>query len=451
MQNPFSIDTPDIIGQYARGFQVGQMEQQAQKQAEAEQQARLANEQMQNDLYQLYNNPNAGSKEYSQFMLKYPSMAENVKKAWDVHGAEAQDSMLSELTQSYSALSQGRPDIVVGLLQQKKQAAINSGNDAEAGKYDALIMMGEKDPQALKISLGSQLMALKGGEFMDQLEARPYAGFTAEAGARKSMAEAKNAEIESMYAGQKAEYELQKSGADIANINSQIADRAARLGYDERKLKADMAKEMSARKDKLTELDADGKKLINESSLAAVTARNAAEKMNTLAAEMDKELSTSGTYATVGEFAKNTLWGRNNVSKLRQQYEGIVTPAALAAYKKVASGSTSDKDIETAMKGVPPDNASMEELASFLRGAAKIQKYTDTLETAKSDWVSDNGHLGKAKYDIVVGGIQVPAGTSFPDYEEMVIKDKFGNNKEGEQSQGNQQLPQGRSYLRYAQ
>jgi hypothetical protein len=88
-----------------------------------------------------------------------------------------------------------------------------------------------------------------------------------------------------------------------------------------------------------------------------------------------------------------------------------VTPAAMAAYKTVASGSTSDKDIETAMTGVPSDTADASTMASFLRGAAKLQVYDSVLNNAKSEWLQSVKSLGKAKSDITVDGVTVPAGT----------------------------------------
>ena len=124
-----------------------------------------------------------------------------------------------------------------------------------------------------------------------------------------------------------------------------------------------------------------------------------------------------------------------------------VTPAAMAAYKKVASGSTSDRDIETAMVGVPKDTDDPALMASFLRGSAKLQRYDAAVNNARSEWLGAVKHLGKAKEDIEIDGVRVPAGTTFKNFADAYVEQKIAK----QSADRNAKTVQGRSYMRYAQ
>jgi hypothetical protein len=168
--------------------------------------------------------------------------------------------------------------------------------------------------------------------------------------------------------------------------------------------------------------------------------------MTQLADQIDQAAGAlgSGVTAETGELWKKTFGSQNDLTRIRAEYNRIVTPAAMAAYKQVASGSTSDKDIDTAMTGVPKDTDSPERMSSFLRGAAKLQVYDSVLNNAKSEWLGAVRSLGKAPKDIEVDGVRVPAGTTFKDFADKYVEAKATDKIAA-------MTLQGRSYMRWAQ
>jgi hypothetical protein len=110
-------------------------------------------------------------------------------------------------------------------------------------------------------------------------------------------------------------------------------------------------------------------------------------------------------------------------------------------------GAASDKDVALAMAGFPPDTADAATMASFLRGMSKLSTYTAVTENAKAEWVNSVGHLGKAKSDINIDGVNVPAGSTFTDFARQYMDTKVSQ-RQTQQSQS--QVPS-RSYMRWAQ
>jgi hypothetical protein len=100
-----------------------------------------------------------------------------------------------------------------------------------------------------------------------------------------------------------------------------------------------------------------------------------------------------------------------------------------------------------ALRGFPEETANAATLASFLRGMAKMQQYEATTKSAEAEWVNSTGSLGRARNDIMIGDIQVPAGSTFTDFMRQ-----FGEKRA--QNLGAQQgaaTTQQRGYMRFAQ
>jgi hypothetical protein len=166
---------------------------------------------------------------------------------------------------------------------------------------------------------------------------------------------------------------------------------------------------------------------VNAAVTDSIAAAQSAETMTALADRIDKNAAElgSGVTANLGETWKKVFGDQNDLTRIRAEYNRIVTPAAMAAYKKVASGSTSDKDIDVAMTGVPKDTSDPAQMASFLRGAAKLQTYDSVLNSAKSEWLNSVNSLGKAKSDMVIEGVKVPAGSTFLNFQDQFLKAKI--------------------------
>jgi hypothetical protein len=83
-----------------------------------------------------------------------------------------------------------------------------------------------------------------------------------------------------------------------------------------------------------------------------------------------------------------------------------------------------DKDIELALKGIPPENSNATTMAGFLRGMAKMQDIEASVANAKTDWLaSNNGVLTRAKNTFIAGDYATKPGESFNDFTQRIVSD----------------------------
>lgn len=451
MQNPFYIQQADLVENYGRGYEVGAMQREDKKAQQAEAANAEMQQQFQNDIYEIYQNPNATSKDYRLLQIKYPAMSTSIQKDFDSLSAEQQSSRVSEATEVLSAINSGKPEYAVKLLRDKAEAYRNSGDDQNAKLYEDKAKSGELDPQILKIAAASTLNAIKGGDYVDSLNKQPYSGIEAEAGAKQKQAEAyiKGAEAEN--APIKNELENQEKGANIANTRNQIEDRAVKNDTELKKLAFEEKKAAyAAAKDSGISLDKDSREFINTKAGDASFKNNNANRASALSAKLDKIMGAGGgATAAIGEGA-SSIWGnKDDESAVRAEVQRVLTPIAMSNYKKFTSGATSDRDIETAMGGYPKPTDSPEVLASFLRGLDKMQRYDANIDKAMVGWTSNVGSLADAPRDFEYKGIPIPKGTSYSEFEQMYIDKLVGD---GANDKGGKKTPtpaklKGKSYM----
>lgn len=106
-----------------------------------------------------------------------------------------------------------------------------------------------------------------------------------------------------------------------------------------------------------------------------------------LASDFERMAGTlpSGTAMTVTEFLKRVTGSQDDASEVRRRLAKVRLSEAL---KYLPPGPATDRDVAEAFKGVPPENASPEQVQSFLRGAAKIARLESEFQEFKSDYIS---------------------------------------------------------------
>lgn len=443
----YTIAVKDPMQSALQGFQGGlaiNQALQAQQQQELQRQQQL---QLQSDLARLSTNPNAGAKDYAGMMMKYPQLADHFKKSWDVLSADQQQNKLSHSVQVYSALQAGKPEIAVDLLKKQSDALRNAGQQDEADAADRLSQFVQGAPDQAKTTAGLMLSSVMGpekfastfatlGDQQRAQELQPSKVATSTAEAVTKQAEARNTP-------QRLALESQLKGAQIRDIDSNISTRAGQLGLDRDKLQSEVEMKLYELGQKGNTLDDGAKKIINDSTVAGVAATQASGQMLDLATRLEKQGGGYGAFSTANEWLKGATGNQDAITQMRQEYARIRNNQAV---KMLPPGPASDKDIAMAMQGFPKETADAATMASFLRGMAKLNQYTATTENAKSEWVNAVGHLGKPKQDINVGGVNVPAGSTFADFAAKYVGQQAG--QLGVQ-QGQQQVPQ-RSYMKYA-
>jgi hypothetical protein len=97
-----------------------------------------------------------------RLMIKYPSLAENYKRAYDVLSPEEQRASINAAMPIYAALENGDNATAQKLLSNQAEAYKNAGMDKAAAGLQALAKTVEIDPGAAKISLGGFLATAQG-------------------------------------------------------------------------------------------------------------------------------------------------------------------------------------------------------------------------------------------------------------------------------------------------
>ncbi len=128
-------------------------------------------------------------------------------------------------------------------------------------------------------------------------------------------------------------------------------------------------------------------KILDTSQNAAFASERTANEFDLLVRDFDKLGFKGGVQASVKEFLKDTLGTQDEVSMLRRKFRGI---RASQATKNLPPGPASDKDIQLALSGFPPENAPAEMISSFLKGASKLARIDNAFQTFKAEYVSNN-------------------------------------------------------------
>lgn len=448
----YSLDVKSPFETSLAGYQTGAAIKEHQLQIQQREAAQQQQVNMQNDIGALVNNPQAGAKDYAGLMLKYPQMGDHFKKSWDVLSTDQQNAKLAHGTQVHAALLSGQNDIATQIIQDQVDAYRAAGNEKEAKASEAFKKMIEASPGSAKTVSGLMLSQAMGADkyaaSFGQIgtEGRAITNAPAETAGKKAEADIKTAEAENIRT--KLQLDNTTSSTNIANTVSQIQDRSKRLALDQDRLTSEVQLKLAEMNQKGGTLPEFVAKDVNAAVTDSLAAAQSAETMTALADKIDKNAAElgSGVSANLGETWKKVFGDQNDLTRIRSEYNRIVTPAAMAAYKKVASGSTSDKDIDVAMTGVPKDTSDPAQMAAFLRGAAKLQTYDSVLNSAKSEWLNSVNSLGKAKTDMVIEGVKVPAGSTFLNFQDQFLKAKI---KEREDA-GKAKTLQSRGYMKYA-
>ncbi len=411
---------------------------------QAEQQRQIAlQKQMQLDLANLSRNPNPTATDFAQITTRYPQLAEHFKNTWSMLNSDQQQNKLSQATQIYAALNAGQPDVAQRLAAEQAAALRNSGQERDAGAMDTLSKLIGLHPETAKTSTGLLLSSILGPEKF----ATTFSTLAKLPGeVAKGEAEAGKATYEAANTPERLALENLYKGSQIKDLDSQIADRAGKLKLDRDKLQSETELklyELNQKANPAFNLGDDAKKIINESTVASVAADQSSGQMIDLANRIEREGLRSGVTAKGGELYKKIMGNQDAVTQLRLEYTRLRNSQVM---KSLPPGSASDKDVAFAVKGFPDDTADPGTMASFLRGMAKINQYASATEQAKAEWVNAVGHMGKPKADIVVDGVNVPAGSTFVDFARQYM-DAATAKRAAQQAQ--KALPT-RSYMRWA-
>lgn len=216
VQNPVQTAVTGLT----QGLQIGQF-MQAKELAEKE---ALQKEQMQQELSAFASKPNKTHDDYANIMVKYPALAEDFKRSYDVLDSGKQQSTFKTASRIYAATASKRFDLAKSILETEAVGYENSGDKETAGYLRQMATMAETDPEGLQTLTGLTLASTNPSQFKDVLGAlnqndlTPFEIENKQAQTGKTKAETEKTETETLWYGDKTQ-------AEIDNIESQIEDR----------------------------------------------------------------------------------------------------------------------------------------------------------------------------------------------------------------------------------
>lgn len=444
--------------------------QQQQQQLAAQEQARF------------FTNPNPTMRDAARYAsLLTPEQAKAFQPFMEGISKEQQQNTLKTTGQLLSAL-QTNPQVFITRAKENALAARNSGDEADATLFEQMAEAAadpERGPGVVFKSLAVRTAGIPGAKEMfetidkslgtaraeeqapAELRQKLAAADKAESDAKTALATATNApekaaaeaalskaqadkaKIEAQYAGPLAQASLNLNAAQIKNINSEIGNRAAKLNLDTQTMQATVAEKLSSIQKNLNELPADTRKLVNESAVTAAASKQSADQYNDLARRLEAEGGGYGAATSARDYLNKALGTQSSLTQLRQEYTRIRNSAAV---KSLPPGPATDKDIELALKGIPPENADARTMASFLRGMAKLQDIEASVSNAKTDWLANNnGVLTRAKNTFQAGDYATKPGESYNDFTQRVVQDVSKRYQSTGQSPLVEQIPTDRT------
>ena len=384
-----------------------------------QQEAELARrQQLQTQVTALMQNPNPTARDFTNLAMLLPKAeAESMRANWETLSKDRQDNELRFGGQVMSAFGSNQPQIGIQLLRERATAERNAGREGQAKAYETWAQMAEVSPQSAQKTIGIMLAGVPGG---DKVLESSIKALKAPAEIRAGEAGATKEELITANTPTRLALENTQTASNIRNLDSQILDRTNRLVLDRDRLKLDRDRLQSDVELKLFELnqkggqlDASATKLVNDSAVAAVGSEQAAGRMLDLASRLEQQGGGYGTASGINAWIRNATGNQDAWTQTRQEYVRLRNTQAI---KSLPPGPATDRDIELALKGFPPENADARTVASFLRGMAKMAQYEAVAESAKAEWVNSVGSLGRATRDIDIGGVQVPRGTTYVDF-----------------------------------
>ena len=127
---------------------------------------------MQLELATLSKNPNATATDFTQIMIKYPSLSKDLEKSWGVLNAQQKENEISYGSQVLFALDGGQPDMAKNLINERITALRNAGREEDAKKQEVLLGIIDTNPDAAKVSTNLSLVAALGPDKYQELRGK---------------------------------------------------------------------------------------------------------------------------------------------------------------------------------------------------------------------------------------------------------------------------------------
>lgn len=220
VQNPIQTAMTGLT----QGMQIGQFVQ-AREQAERE---AIQKQQMQEELSAFASKPNKTHDDYANIMARFPSLAEDFKRSYDVLDSGKQQATFKTTSRIYAALSGGQPNVAKSILETEALGYENAGDKATADQMRTLAAMAETDPDGLLTISGLTLASTTPSQFKDVLGALGENQKLPEE-IKLTKAQTDKTKTETLWYGDKTQ-------AEINNLESQVEDRQTGRVLEQQKM-----------------------------------------------------------------------------------------------------------------------------------------------------------------------------------------------------------------------
>ena len=341
-------------------------------------------------------------------------------------GDEQKKSYVTEHMPIYIAAVNGKNELVNKMGADLVKKYTDAGMTKKAEETQAVLAHYNADPSSSTVAIGSILNSLD-PEAMKTVSAsiknttdmqtQPFmveqenqktlqSQYGTSSAQSKSVIDAAKANVAAL----SEKLALAKTQAEIDKINADIAAENEKIRQEGQKI----ANAQNAVPEKKPEVI----KLITEASNDATMLNDQMGRALDLATKFDAMKGSGWGVGTSWSDALRKATGFNgDDTALRDEFTRSITPDALTAYRDaVGGGNISDIDVKKAFAGWPDANSSPEQIASFLRGRAKILQMQAVRADLKTQWLSANDHPGTLARDTVINGVTVPAGQTFDQF-----------------------------------
>lgn len=180
---------------------------------------------------------------------------------------------------------------------------------------------------------------------------------------------------------------FERQGFEITNNEGMLAvqQKNAELRAEEIELTRERNNQLSAQQTDQT------RRMIAEATTESLNSRASAVNMLTLSKQYELTKPTPGFLGDAASAWRGFLGTQGGEDAVRQDYIKLRNEATISG---LPPGAASDRDIQIAMSGWPPENAKADYLAQFMRGQAKLAAISAAMNSAKSSYISaNNGNL----------------------------------------------------------
>lgn len=389
MANPFLVQPAQYgqalgsLGQSLNMF--GQQQQQNQAIKDEKQSQLLAKQEMDAALQEL--GDAYTDKDYdaiNRIALRYPEQAESARDALSDDQRRQQDNIIDvgfkfiQNPQDYERLLDENPifaeqvggrDLAVQRMQADPEKVIDevSGFLAFKGgdkwkQYQEFRDGGEQPIKTQRQKEWEQYTSLKESDPEGAIQFGRSAGFVSKEGKETEPSKTANAKDWQTYK------DLKQTNPDEAE---QFGRKVGFVSKEGLELSPGLQKRLSVATDE------------------AIESERAANSADTLADDFERMNISGGLISGKwSESLKDITGTQDAVTNLRKRYNAVRSSQAV---KNLPPGVASDKDIELALSGFPSENANASQVASFMRGVAKMERERAKYASFRADYISEGG------------------------------------------------------------